>query len=69
MASTGSWSQLMAAIYDKALKHKDFSGIVNKDTSKEALDPDGKKYSKSGAKAKEDNPKCRYWEDHQLDGR
>ncbi|KAF9555963.1 multidrug resistance-associated ABC transporter [Agrocybe pediades] len=29
-------SELMAAIYDKALKRKDFSGIVNKDKAKEA---------------------------------
>jgi len=29
-------SELMAAIYDKALKRKDFSGIVNKDKKPEA---------------------------------
>jgi hypothetical protein len=28
-------SELMAAIYDKALKRKDFSGIVNKDVKAE----------------------------------
>ena len=49
----------MAAIYDKALKRKDFSGIVNKDNSKEALDSDGKKYpnANAGAKEREDDPK------------
>ena len=29
-------SELMAAIYDKALKRKDFSGIVDKDKKSEA---------------------------------
>ena len=29
-------SELMIAIYDKALKRKDFSGIVDKDAKKEA---------------------------------
>jgi hypothetical protein len=50
----------MAAIYDKALKRKDFSGVVNKDNSKEAPDSDGKKDSKSSAKAQEkaDDPKA-----------
>jgi len=28
-------SELMAAIYDKALKRKDFSGVVNKDKKTE----------------------------------
>ncbi|KAN0111601.1 hypothetical protein V8E52_008339 [Russula decolorans] len=53
-------SQLMAAIYDKALRRKDFSGIVNKDNSKEDSTSDGKKYSKSSAeaKAKADDPKA-----------
>ncbi|KIM37758.1 hypothetical protein M413DRAFT_448273 [Hebeloma cylindrosporum] len=35
-ASTRIRSELMAAIYDKALKRKDFSGIVNKDKKAEA---------------------------------
>ena len=53
-------SQLMAAIYDKALRRKDFSGIVNKDNSKENSTSDGKKDSKSSAesKAKADDPKA-----------
>ncbi|TFK72661.1 hypothetical protein BDN72DRAFT_876371 [Pluteus cervinus] len=34
-ASTRVRSELMAAIYDKALKRKDFSGIVNKDNTNE----------------------------------
>jgi hypothetical protein len=50
----------MAAIYDKALKRKDFSGIVNKDISKGDSTPVGKKDSKSSAeaKAKADDPKA-----------
>ena len=50
----------MAAIYDKALKRKDFSGIVNKDNSKEDPKEDGKKDLKSSAeaKAKADDPKA-----------
>jgi hypothetical protein len=35
-ASTRIRSELMAAIYDKALKRKDFSGIVDKDKVDEA---------------------------------
>jgi hypothetical protein len=51
-------SQLMASIYDKALKRKDFSGIVDKDNSKEAPDAIGKgKKSSAEAKAKADDPK------------
>lgn len=59
-AATRIRSQLMAAIYDKALKRKDFSGIVNKDNSKEALDSNGKKGSKADAEAqaKADDPKA-----------
>jgi hypothetical protein len=50
----------MAAIYDKSLKRKDFSGIVNKDNSKEDSTTNGKKDSKSSAeaKAKADDPKA-----------
>jgi hypothetical protein len=52
-------SQLMAAIYDKALKRKDFSGIVDKDNSKKAPEANGKKNTKAsaGAEAKADDPK------------
>jgi hypothetical protein len=59
-AATRMRSQLMAAIYDKALKRKDFSGIVNKDNSKEDSKEDGKKDPKSSAeaKAKADDPKA-----------
>jgi hypothetical protein len=59
-AATRMRSQLMAAIYDKSLKRKDFSGIVNKDNSKEVSTSDGKKDSKAsaGAKAKADDPKA-----------
>ncbi|KAF5378578.1 hypothetical protein D9615_007121 [Tricholomella constricta] len=35
-ASTRIRSELMAAIYDKALKRKDFSGIIDKDKGKQA---------------------------------
>lgn len=50
----------MAAIYDKSLKRKDFSGIVNKDNSKEGSTSDGKKDLKASAeaKAKADDPKA-----------
>ena len=47
-ASTRIRSELMAAIYDKALKRKDFSGITNKDKKE-----DGVKEPESGTDAKE----------------
>jgi hypothetical protein len=49
----------MAAIYDKALKRKDFSGIVDKGNSKKGPDVDGKKNSKASARteAKADDHK------------
>ena len=57
-ASTRIRSQLMAAIYDKALKRKDFSGIVDKDNSKKASDGIGKsKKASAAAKAKADDPR------------
>lgn len=58
-AATRIRSQLMAAIYDKALKRRDFSGVVNKDNSKEASDSNGKKDSRANAvtQGKEDDPK------------
>jgi hypothetical protein len=50
----------MAAIYDKSLRRNDFSGIVNKDNSKEDSTSDGKKGSKpsADAKAKADDSKA-----------
>jgi hypothetical protein len=37
-ATTRVRSELMAAIYDKALKRKDFSGIIDKDKKEEAVE-------------------------------
>ena len=50
----------MAAIYDKALKRKDYSGIVDKDNSKEASDGDKKRDPKASAEAdaKANDPKA-----------
>lgn len=42
----------MASIYDKALKRKDFSGVVDKDAAKSAKVPAGK------IDAKADDPKA-----------
>ncbi|KAI0041568.1 hypothetical protein FA95DRAFT_1565261 [Auriscalpium vulgare] len=54
-AATRIRSELMAAIYDKALKRKDFSGIVDKDKGKEKeTTADGKKRDTS----KDDDPKA-----------
>jgi hypothetical protein len=48
-----------AAIYDKALKRKDFSGIVNKDDAKEASRSDGKNDGKAkNSKEKADDPRA-----------
>lgn len=48
--------ELMAAIYDKALKRQDYSGIIDKDKAKEAAD------KKAGIKpvenATSDDPKA-----------
>ncbi|KAF5326729.1 hypothetical protein D9619_003945 [Psilocybe cf. subviscida] len=51
---------LMAAIYDKSLKRKDFSGVVNKDDQGEKATVPGAKTSKAQAAAnkKNDNPKA-----------
>jgi hypothetical protein len=38
-AATRMRSELMASIYDKALKRKDYSGIIDKEKAKEAEDP------------------------------
>ena len=55
-------SQLMAAIYDKALKRKDYSGIVDKDkdNTKEVSDKDKKRDPKASAEAaaKANDPKA-----------
>jgi hypothetical protein len=50
----------MAAIYDKALKRKDYSGIVNKDNSKEASDGHKQRDPKASAEAeaKANDPKA-----------
>lgn len=42
-------SELMASIYDKALKRKDFSGIVSKDTKAEVA----KEPASNGVETKE----------------
>ncbi|KAH9922425.1 multidrug resistance-associated ABC transporter [Fomitopsis serialis] len=51
-AATRIRSELMAAIYDKALKRKDFSGLVDKDAGKSAKGPEVK------ASSKGDDPKA-----------
>jgi hypothetical protein len=53
-------SQLMAAIYDKALKRKDYSGIVDKEKIKEVSDRDKKRDPKASAEAeaKANDPKA-----------
>ena len=59
-AATRLRSQLMAAIYDKALKRKDYSGVVNKDNAKEVSDSDKKRDPKASAEAeaKANDPKA-----------
>ncbi|THH14161.1 hypothetical protein EW146_g6141 [Bondarzewia mesenterica] len=54
-ACTRIRSELMASIYDKALKRKDFSGIIDKDNIKKASEPGAKK-GKEDEKA--DDPKA-----------
>jgi len=55
-AATRMRVELMAAIYDKALKRQDYSGIIDQDKAKEAAD------KKAGIKAVEnptaDDPKA-----------
>ncbi|KAI0332194.1 multidrug resistance-associated ABC transporter [Cubamyces sp. BRFM 1775] len=53
-AATRIRMELMASIYDKALKRKDFSGIVNKDADKK----DAKGAEKKKDRAKADDPKA-----------
>lgn len=59
-AATRMRSQLMASIYDKALKRKDYSGIVNKEKTKEVSDRDKKRDPKASAEAeaKANDPKA-----------
>ncbi|KAG6821862.1 hypothetical protein H0H93_006937, partial [Arthromyces matolae] len=65
-ASTRIRSELMAAIYDKALKRRDFSGVVDKEKmmkgkEEEELEGKGKKGGKKGKKGKkeeENDPKA-----------
>ncbi|CAL1697425.1 unnamed protein product [Somion occarium] len=52
-ASTRMRSELMSAIYDKALKRRDFSGIVDKDAAKNAGSP-----GKPNTDPKADDPKA-----------
>ena len=52
-ACTRIRTELMAAIYDKALKRKDFSGIVDKDAAEKKAKPPGAK-----ADPKADDPKA-----------
>lgn len=57
-ASTRVRSELMAAIYDKSLKRKDFSGIVDKDKVAEAKErKDAKEDAAKGVDAKKDKKK------------
>lgn len=53
-------SQLMASIYDKALKRKDYSGIVDKEKAKEVSHRDKKRDPKASAEAdaKANDPKA-----------
>jgi hypothetical protein len=59
-AATRMRSQLMAAIYDKALKRKDYSGIVDKEKTKEVSGSDKKRDPKASAEAeaKANDPKA-----------
>ena len=50
-AGTRAKSELMAAIYDKALKRRDYSGIIKKDEEK------GKENAKEGEKKKDGKKK------------
>ncbi|KAI0945816.1 hypothetical protein AcV7_009953 [Taiwanofungus camphoratus] len=57
-ASTRIRSELMAAIYDKALKRKDFSGIVNKDAGESAQGPNANPKAGGKTDSKADDPKA-----------
>uniref|UniRef100_A0A8H8CJP6 Multidrug resistance-associated ABC transporter n=1 Tax=Psilocybe cubensis TaxID=181762 RepID=A0A8H8CJP6_PSICU len=54
-AATRIRSELMAAIYDKALKRKDFSGVVNKDKKEEEV----KESPSNGVETKESKRKSK----------
>ncbi|EMD39008.1 hypothetical protein CERSUDRAFT_104287 [Gelatoporia subvermispora B] len=56
-AATRMRSELMTAIYDKALKRKDFSGIVDKDAAKDKKDAANKSLPKK-EDPKGDDPKA-----------
>ncbi|KIY50596.1 hypothetical protein FISHEDRAFT_39032 [Fistulina hepatica ATCC 64428] len=62
-ASTRARSELMAAIYDKALKRKDFSGIVDKDKADEKKNPgvesNGSSSSAKSTDGKDDKKKAK----------
>lgn len=58
-AATHIRSELMAAIYDKALKRKDFSGIVDKGEKKDDAPANGPKSAEDKKKEeKADDPKA-----------
>lgn len=48
-AATRAKTEVMASIYDKALRRKDFSGIVKKDGADEKVDEDDDGKKKAGA--------------------
>ncbi|KAF8890917.1 multidrug resistance-associated ABC transporter [Infundibulicybe gibba] len=57
-ACTHMRSELMAAIYDKALKRKDYSGIIDKDKQQEAADKKAADSSDAPAKTKKEKAKA-----------
>ncbi|OCH88899.1 multidrug resistance-associated ABC transporter [Obba rivulosa] len=57
-AATRMRSELMTAIYDKALKRKDFSGIVDKDAAKTRKDAAASKTMPQKEDPKGDDPKA-----------
>jgi hypothetical protein len=48
----------MAAIYDKALKRRDYSGIVDPEKSRAAESPNSKQGKKNAKETKKDDPKA-----------
>ncbi|KAF8890914.1 multidrug resistance-associated ABC transporter [Infundibulicybe gibba] len=57
-ACTRMRSELMAAIYDKALKRRDYSGIIDKDKQQEAADKKAADKSDAPAKTKKEKAKA-----------